>query len=401
MNLDKFTEICVKNFGNGILSDKSNPQSIAPEDEKTASEIIKLANSENAMLTISGGRTLPYPFGINGEIVISSERLNGAVESVPPDFTVLASSGITVSGAVDYAIKNNLLIPLDPLSREKSTMGGAFMTGAEGPCSAGYGSFRRYVTGIRCISPEGKIVEFGGRTAKNVTGYDGVNILYGTMGILGLVTALTIKAKPLPEKRTVIKAEFGDLSKIETVMDFLSSDIGNLSIYDITAPEGKVGETVVWLGFDGLSKLVDFKVERAMNFFDVSGAVKVDIIGHESFYNERAEVSSYMTGPDFYTFKMPPSAVKFFLAKIAESTVELGFASHPSTGRVHVKCGDAGILSNLANQSKILGGKNPLSWEYFINKGFSGLFSENEYKIVKALKKELDPKNIINSGMTN
>jgi FAD/FMN-containing dehydrogenase len=380
MNVEKFTEFCVKNFGKDILIDKSNPQSIAPEDEQTASEIFKLANSENVKLTIAGGQTLPYPFGINGEAVISVERFNSAPEFFTDDFNVIVSSGVTVSEAVESAAKSKLLITLDPLSRKKSTIGGAFMTGAEGPSSAGYGSFRRYLTGIRCVSPEGKIVEFGGKTAKNVTGYDGVNILYGTMGIFGLVTSLTIKVKPLPEKRALIRAEFGDLNNIATVMDFLSADMGNVSIYDITFREGKDSAIVVWLGYDGLFKLVDVRVERAMNFLSDSGAVKVDIIGESSFYDERAEISSQMTGPDFYTLKMPYAAVKFFIIKTMEIPGSVGFVAHPATGRVHVKCSDSVILTKLANQSKVLGGKNPLSWGYLLITDFRVFFPKTSIK---------------------
>jgi glycolate oxidase len=60
-------------------------------------------------------------------------------------------------------------------------------------------SLKYYILGMRTISPTGSILRLGGRTVKNVTGYNILGMFFGSRGIFGIPTQVTLKLTPLPD----------------------------------------------------------------------------------------------------------------------------------------------------------------------------------------------------------
>ncbi len=61
-----------------------------------------------------------------------------------------------------------------------------------------YGVTGRYVTGLEVVTPTGEIVEMGGKLVKDVTGYNLIPLMVGSEGTLGVFTKITLKLMPLP-----------------------------------------------------------------------------------------------------------------------------------------------------------------------------------------------------------
>jgi glycolate oxidase FAD binding subunit len=90
-------------------------------------------------------------------------------------------------------------LPLDPPFSEKATIGGIVATNSSGPKRLLYGLPRDLVLGLRFVTPQGEIVGAGGKTVKNVSGYDVSKLLIGSQGSLGIICEATLRLLPLPE----------------------------------------------------------------------------------------------------------------------------------------------------------------------------------------------------------
>ena len=78
------------------------------------------------------------------------------------------------------------------------SLGGNIATNAGGPRCLKYGVTRDYVLGLEVVLADGKLLQLGGRTHKNKTGFDLHRIFVGSEGLLGIVTQATLKCLPLP-----------------------------------------------------------------------------------------------------------------------------------------------------------------------------------------------------------
>jgi len=116
-------------------------------------------------------------------------------------------------------------LPLDPSGGGNAGMGGIYAANSWGPWRLGYGTVRDLVLGVEVVLPGGDRVRLGGRTVKNVSGYDLTRLMVGALGTLGVVTALTLKVFPLPEARSVVLALFDE--ETEGSYDAVSGIMGS------------------------------------------------------------------------------------------------------------------------------------------------------------------------------
>jgi len=156
---------------------------------------------------LSGG-TVP----LDGGIVLVTARLNRILELDPDDFTVTVECG-AITSAVHAAVEaQGLFYPPDPSSLNVSTIGGNIAECAGGPRALKYGVTRDYLLGLRAVLPDGTLLRTGGKTIKNVSGYDLTRLLCGSEGTLAVVAEATLKLIPLPEAKRTLLAVFPRLT---------------------------------------------------------------------------------------------------------------------------------------------------------------------------------------------
>jgi len=112
----------------------------------------------------------------------------------------------------DAVEARGLFYPPDPASREDCSLGGNIATNAGGPRCLKYGVTRDYVLGLEVVLPDGTVVDLGGRTHKNKTGFELARLFVGSEGLLGVVTTATLKLLPLPPFRACLAAGFASAS---------------------------------------------------------------------------------------------------------------------------------------------------------------------------------------------
>jgi glycolate oxidase len=180
---------------------------VFPANTKEVAEIVKLANKENfsvfprgAGTGLSGGS---IPIGSGVALVLS--RMNKIKEINREDLLAVVEPGVVTGHFHQEVEKLGLFYPPDPASLKTCTMGGNIAENAGGPRAFKYGVTKDYVLGLEVVTPEGEIMHTGGRTVKNVTGYDLTRLITGSEGTLGIVTEITVRLVPKPkEKRTAL-----------------------------------------------------------------------------------------------------------------------------------------------------------------------------------------------------
>jgi FAD/FMN-containing dehydrogenase len=110
------------------------------------------------------------------------------------------------------ARENGLWFPPDPGAAEQSQIGGNVATNAGGPHAFRYGSTGNWVTGLEAVVAPGELVAVGGGQRKDVGGYDVKSLLVGSEGTLGIVTGVTLRLLPAPERALPLVAFFADVA---------------------------------------------------------------------------------------------------------------------------------------------------------------------------------------------
>jgi glycolate oxidase len=132
-----------------------------------------------------------------GEIVLSTLAMDRLLEVSIDDELAVVQPGIINSELNVQLAPHGLWFAPDPASRAISTVGGNIATNAGGLLCAKYGVTRDAVLGLKVVLADGRLLEFGHRTIKGVTGLDLTSLMIGSEGTLGIIVEATVKLRPL------------------------------------------------------------------------------------------------------------------------------------------------------------------------------------------------------------
>ncbi|MCY1042249.1 FAD-binding protein [Corallococcus sp. bb12-1] len=146
-----------------------------------------------------------------GCIVLSLLRMNRVLEVDRRGMLAVVQPGALNAAVKAAAADQGLWYAPDPASWEFSTIGGNLATNAGGLCCVKYGVTGDAVLGLEVVLADGSVVRTGGRTVKNVAGYDLTRLFVGSEGTLGIITEATLRLRPRPPKATTLLATFPTL----------------------------------------------------------------------------------------------------------------------------------------------------------------------------------------------
>ncbi len=135
----------------------------------------------------------------DGGVVISLERLHAVRELEPALWRMFPEAGVTTRHVQRIARENGLMFAPDPGGAEQSQIGGNVATNAGGPHALKYGVTGAWVSGMEAVLAPGEVVDVGGWIRKDVAGYDIKDLLIGSEGTLGVITAVRLRLLPAPE----------------------------------------------------------------------------------------------------------------------------------------------------------------------------------------------------------
>jgi glycolate oxidase len=155
---------------------------------------------------LAGGAT-----AIDGCILLCLERMRG-LEVDPGGMYAVVGPGVFNSEVKAAARVHGLWYPPDPSSYTFCSIGGNLATNAGGLCCVKYGVTTDYVLALEVVLADGRVVRLGGRTVKDVAGYDLKRLFIGSEGTLGVITEATLRLRPLPPASASMVATFADVA---------------------------------------------------------------------------------------------------------------------------------------------------------------------------------------------
>ena len=155
---------------------------------------------------LSGGSA-----AIEGGITVALTRMNRILEIDRENRTATVEPGVINADLKRAVAEHGLFYPPDPASYEFCSIGGNIGTNAGGLCCVKYGVTRDYVLGLEVVLADGSIVRTGGKTVKDVAGYNLTGLFVGSAGTLGIVTQATLRLRPAPSPKQTMLAFFATL----------------------------------------------------------------------------------------------------------------------------------------------------------------------------------------------
>ncbi|GAC1543161.1 MAG: FAD-linked oxidase C-terminal domain-containing protein [Candidatus Velthaea sp.] len=184
----------------GTFYDSTPPLVVLPKTAAQVAAIHRLATQRRIAITpramgsgLSGGAV---PLG--GSIVLGTARMNHILEIDQINRVAVVEPGVILGRLQTEVEKLGLFYPPDPSSLRQSAIGGNVAENAGGARGLKYGVTGDYVLALQIVLPDGTLIRTGGKTVKNVTGYNLRALFTGAEGTLGTLTEITLKLLTKP-----------------------------------------------------------------------------------------------------------------------------------------------------------------------------------------------------------
>ena len=201
----------VEPYAADAVKEKFPPEAVIfPETTAHVSTILKLANEYLFPVTARGGG-VGYTGGavpVDGGIVIGTDRMNKIIELNVDDLYAVCQPGVRTIELQEAAAEKGLLFAPDPASYKDSFIGGNIAENAGGMRTPKYGVTKHHVLGLEVVTATGDVIRTGGKTVKNVVGFDLTGLMCGSEGMLAIITEATLKLMPMPEATSTVRANF-------------------------------------------------------------------------------------------------------------------------------------------------------------------------------------------------
>ena len=173
----------------------ATPAVVRPGSTAEVARVLALAREHAVALVPQGGNTGLVAGGVPlaGEVVVSLARLTriGPVDRLAGQVT--AGAGVTLAALSAHVRSAGLEVGVDIGSRDSATIGGMVATNAGGLHVLRHGAMRAQVVGVEAVLGTGGVVSRLGGLVKDNTGYDLAQLLCGSEGTLGIVTAARLR----------------------------------------------------------------------------------------------------------------------------------------------------------------------------------------------------------------
>ena len=199
---------------------------VLPKNKHQVSEILKLANENNIAVSSRGAGTnlVGGCIPLKGGIVIHFSKMNKIINIDKDNLICIVQPGVVVGDLQNEVEKFDLFYPPDPSNLKVSTIGGSIALSSGGPRGFKYGCTKDYILGLEVVLADGTIMRTGGKTVKDVTGYNLTQLLTGSEGTLGVITEATIRLIPKPEDRKVLLAFFDSIDSAANAITSIISE---------------------------------------------------------------------------------------------------------------------------------------------------------------------------------
>lgn len=402
------------------------------------SKVMKLANEHKIPVLPRGagsgftGGTLP----VQGGIVLVLTKMDKIIDIDTENLIAEVEPGVITAELQRKVERLGLFYPPDPASKEFSTLGGNVAECAGGPRCVKYGVTKDYILGLEVVTPQGDIIQTGGKTLKNVVGYDLTKLFVGSEGTLGIVTKIILKLLPKPEAKKTMLVQFDSIDGaanavsaivgakiIPTTLEFMDKSTIGCIRGKSSIPLPEACEALLIIEVDGDKDHLDGQVDKITKVIEPLGVVstKIAVTDEESeeIWSVRRIVSPSLkkVNPDKFNedIVVPrskvPDMIRALEAIADKYNVPIVNFGHAGDGNIHVNAmvdlreeGMAEKIEKVLDEifSSAVGLGGAISGEHGIGtskaKYMSVGLNEETINCMKQIKATFDPQNILNPG---
>lgn len=173
-----------------------------PRNAAQVATILRAASAARVGVIPYGGGTGLVGAQVMGEgpapLVLSLERMSEIRAVHPEENVLIAEAGAILADVQAAAAAHDRLFPLSLAAQGSCRIGGNLATNAGGVNVLRYGNTRDLCLGLEAVMADGSIWHGLTRLRKDNTGYDLKDLLIGSEGTLGVITAAALKLSPVP-----------------------------------------------------------------------------------------------------------------------------------------------------------------------------------------------------------
>jgi glycolate oxidase FAD binding subunit len=240
----------------------------APADEAGIIAAVAEAYAGGTPLEIVGNgskRGLLRP--VQAARTLSTAALSGITLYSPQELVLSAKAGTPISEIAAAVAERGQQITSEPPdyaalleNPATQTLGGVVAANLSGPRRVAWGATRDHVIGVRSVNGRAELVRSGGRVLKNVTGLDICKLLAGSHGTLAVLTEITLKVLPAPERRgTVVLCGLDPQQGVAALSAALGSPYAVSGAAYLPAEAAAAVPALAWLGGPvALARIEDF-----------------------------------------------------------------------------------------------------------------------------------------------
>jgi FAD/FMN-containing dehydrogenase len=418
---------------------------LKPATTAEVSAILSICNASGTPVVPQAGNTglvgAQIPF--ENEVLLSLSRLNRIRALDVEDSSMIAEAGVVLAAAQDAADDKGLMLPLSLAAEGSCTIGGTLSTNAGGVNVLRYGMAREQVLGIEAVLADGRVLDLLRTLRKDNTGYDLKQLFIGAEGTLGVVTAAALKLFPKPAMHCTaflavpsVKAALALLARLQSatgglvnafeILPRIGVELVLAHIPQTSDPFGAPSPWYVLAEVSGMAALKEVFERTLEGAFDDGLASDAVIAANEAqraaLWKLRESMSEAQKkdGPSLkHDVSVPVAAVADFVAK-ATAAVAAALPGGRPVPFGHL--GDGNIHFNIQAAKGMDMASFLARWDeiarvvHDVVRDFGGSFSAEhgigvmkradlkhykspvEVDLMRALKRTLDPKNILNPG---
>ena len=175
---------------------------VKPANAHEVVEVVKLCTQHGISIVPQGGNTSlvggSVPDSSGQQIVLSLTRMNRVLQVDSANLSMTVEAGCLLADVQAAAAHEGLLFPLRLASEGTCTIGGNLATNAGGTQVLRYGTARELCLGLEAVTAQGEIWNGLKALRKDNSGYALRDLLIGSEGTLGIITAATLRLYPKP-----------------------------------------------------------------------------------------------------------------------------------------------------------------------------------------------------------
>jgi len=208
-------------------------ETLKPETAEQVLDAVKWAAASESPLAVKGqGSKEGFGRAVEADCWLDLSGLTG-IGCYEPNELFMTAGAATTLDEIEAALRqNNQQMAFEPADLgillggegDAGTIGGAIACNLAGPRRIKVGAARDHFLGFNAVSGRGETFKSGGTVVKNVTGFDLSKLIAGSFGTLAVMTEVTFKVLPAPEKtRTVLVLGLSDQDAMKAMAKALGS----------------------------------------------------------------------------------------------------------------------------------------------------------------------------------